>query len=162
VFLRELYQLNPNRVRWATISACDTERGKIIRGEGVQAFSRALLSAGAASSLTTLWRVDDEPTAEFMKQFYYLALNEHKPKAEALRRVKLKFLHSDTGLADPGLWAAFVLNGDGATPLPTVLSWTELALIVTASFAAVLLAVVLILRSRSRVYRKQSSRAVVS
>jgi CHAT domain-containing protein len=65
LFLRELYDLNLNGVRLATISACDTERGKIIRGEGVQAFSRALLSAGAASSLTTLWRVDDELTAEF-------------------------------------------------------------------------------------------------
>lgn len=74
VFLRELYNLNLNGVRLATISACDTERGKIIRGEGVQAFSRALLSAGAASSLTTLWRVDDELTAEFMSQFYYFAL----------------------------------------------------------------------------------------
>ncbi len=119
MFLRELYELNLREgVRLATISACETERGKMIRGEGVQAFSRALLSAGAASSLTTLWRVNDELTAEFMKQFYYQALTKHKPKAEALRLAKLECLRSHTKLSDPSLWAAFVLNGDGGMPLP--------------------------------------------
>ena len=92
VFLRELYDLDLSHVNLAVISACDTERGKMVRGEGVQAFSRALLSAGAASSVTALWRVDDEITAEFMKQFYFLALSEHKPKAEALRLQKLRIL----------------------------------------------------------------------
>ena len=37
-----------------TLSACDTERGKLARGEGVQSFSRAFLSAGARSTVTTL------------------------------------------------------------------------------------------------------------
>ncbi len=162
VFLRELYDLHLNGVRLATISACDTERGKIIRGEGVQAFSRALLSAGAATSLTTLWRVDDEPTAEFMKQFYYLALNRHEPKAEALRQAKLKFLRSNTRFADPRMWAAFVLNGDGASPLPRVLSWRELAMITAGSLAVLLLPVILILRRRGGIHRKHCSSTVIS
>jgi tetratricopeptide (TPR) repeat protein len=162
VFLRELYELNLERVRLATISACETERGKMIRGEGVQAFSRALLSAGAASSLTTLWRVDDELTAEFMKHFYYQALSEHKPKAEALRLAKLECLRSHSRLSDPSLWAAFVLNGDGATPLPSILSWPELLLVVAGFSAAVLLAVVRILRSRSRIHGEQSARGIVT
>jgi CHAT domain-containing protein len=122
-----------------------------------------LLSAGAASSLTTLWRVDDEITAEFMKQFYFNALKEHKAKAEALRLVKLKFLQSNSKLANPALWAAFVLTGDGATPLPSVLSWKELVSPVCALLAAILLTTVSIrLRSRSRVDRQQRSRAVVT
>ena len=162
VFLRELYELNLEGVRLATISACETERGKMIRGEGVQAFSRALLSAGAASSLTTLWRVNDELTAEFMKQFYYQALTKHKPKAEALRLAKLECLRSHTKLSDPSLWAAFVLNGDGGMPLPWVFSWLEFGLIVTGFCAAILLAVFLILRSRRRVHREQSARGIVT
>ncbi len=154
VFLRELYDMNLSNVRLATISACDTERGKIIRGEGIQAFSRALLSAGAASSITTLWRVEDEATSEFMKQFYYLAIHEHKPKAEALRLTKLEFLHSKSPLAEPAVWAAFVLNGDGATPLPSVWSWREVALLLLIVVAAISLAgIVLRLRSRRRVER---------
>jgi len=163
VFLRELYDLDLSNVRLATISACDTERGKIVRGEGVQAFSRALLSAGADSSLTTLWRVDDELTSEFMRQFYYLLIHEHMPKAEALRLTKLKFMHANAKLAAPQLWAAFVLNGDGATSLPFVLSWTELVLLSVGFFGAVTAAVILIsLWRRRRINREHGSCAVVS
>jgi CHAT domain-containing protein len=138
VFLRELYDLDLTHVNLATISACDTEHGKIIRGEGAQAFSRALLSAGAHSSVTALWRVDDKSTAEFMQQFYYFLLEENKPKAEALRLAKLKFAQSNSGFNNPSVWAAFVLNGDGQTPVPRVISWRELAL-GTAVLAATLL-----------------------
>lgn len=147
VFLRELYDMDLSSVHLATLSACNTERGKAIRGEGVQAFSRALLVAGSRSALTTLWRVDDHPTSEFMKQFYYYALEKHQPKAEALRSAKLKFLHSGTALENPVHWAAFVLNGDGLDSLPVFVSWTEIA--GSTAFAAILIVSgVLWLRSR--------------
>jgi CHAT domain-containing protein len=152
VFLRELYDLDLTRVRLATISACDTEGGKMIRGEGVQAFSRALLSAGSRSSLTALWRVDDQPTAEFMKQFYFFALEKRQSRAEALRSAKLKFLHSNTRLEDPRYWAAFVLNGDGLTPLPYVLSRSSLILFLVGLLAVLLLSIRL--WSRGRLHRK--------
>jgi hypothetical protein len=128
VFLRELYGLDLHNVSLATLSACDTERGRVIRGEGVQAFSRALLSAGSRASLTTLWRVDDRTTAEFMSQFYFYALEQHEPTAEALRLAKLKFLRSGGNLARPMYWAAFVINGNGFDPLPRVISWSAIAL----------------------------------
>jgi hypothetical protein len=151
-------------VNLATISGCDTERGKIIRGEGVQAFGRALVSAGAASSLTALWRIDDRDTAEFMKQFYYFLLQQNQPKAEALRLAKLKFLHSQSGFARPSAWAGFVLNGDGLTPTPRVLSWTELFLAAAGLAAALLLILVLTVRlwSRRRRHRQDSSSSVVA
>jgi CHAT domain-containing protein/Flp pilus assembly protein TadD len=152
VYLRELYDLDLSHVNLATLSACDTERGKMVRGEGVQAFSRALLSAGARASLTTLGRVDDQVTAEFMEQFYYFALKKRQSKAEALRSAKLKFLHSGTRLENPGYWAAFVLNGEGLAPVPMVISWTELA----AFGAAILLTIILLglfLRYLRRVHR---------
>jgi len=163
VFLRELYELDLSNVRLATISACDTERGKMVRGEGVQAFSRALLSAGAGSSLTTLWRVDDEQSSEFMKQFYYFLIQEHMPKAEALRLTKLQFLHSNKKLAAPQVWAAFVLNGDGAKSTPFVLSWSEVVLL-SVGFVAILVAIAIpiSLRYRGRINREHSSRAVVT
>src|SRR3712207_7447999 len=43
----------------------------LFRSEGVQSFSRAFLAAGARSTVTTLWRVADEPTADFMEVFYH-------------------------------------------------------------------------------------------
>jgi CHAT domain-containing protein len=139
VFLRELDSLALDRVRLATISACDTERGAIIRGEGVQSFSRSLLSAGARASLTSLWRVDDAATAEFMQQFYFFALRKHEPVAEALRDAKITFLHS-ARWQHPRYWAAFVLNGERDERAPAIFSWAQLILTCVA-LAALLFAV---------------------
>jgi CHAT domain-containing protein len=125
LFLKEIYDLDLRGVELATLSACDTERGKMVRGEGVQGFSRALLSAGARTTVTTLWRVADQPTAELMKQFYF-ALGQGKPRAEALRQAKLKFLYSGTALQHPRHWAAFVLSGEGLQALPRAISWATL------------------------------------
>lgn len=133
VFLRELDSLALDRVRLATISACDTERGAIIRGEGVQSFSRSLLSAGARASLTSLWRVDDTATAEFMQQFYFFALRKNEPVAEALRDAKITFLHSSRW-QHPRYWAAFVLNGERYERAPSIFSWTQLTLACVALF----------------------------
>ena len=158
VFLRELYNLDLSQVNLATLSACDTEKGRLIRGEGVQAFSRALLSAGARSALTSLWRVDDRPTSEFMRQFYFFALRRGTSKAEALRLAKLKFLHSETNLNQPRVWAAFVLSGDGLVPLPAALSWTDMVLgVLTALAGFVMLMVICRLWQQRRINGKHNA-----
>ncbi len=149
LFLRELYDLDLREVDLATLSACNTERGKMIRGEGVQAFSRALLFAGSRSALTTLWRVADQPTSEFMKQFYYYALVKNQPKAEALRSAKLKFLRSGTALENPAHWSAFVLNGDGLNPLPPYVSWRAIG-VCAASLTILAIGAAIWLRSWRR------------
>ncbi|HWE23846.1 MAG TPA: CHAT domain-containing protein, partial [Myxococcales bacterium] len=97
LFLKQVYDLDLRGVDLATLSACETERGKLVKGEGSYAFSRALLSAGARAAVTTLWRVADEPARDFMAQLYF-ELNRGKPKAEALRLAKLRFLRSGTTL----------------------------------------------------------------
>jgi CHAT domain-containing protein/Tfp pilus assembly protein PilF len=125
LFLKEVYDLDLTGVDLTTLSACDTERGKVIRGEGLQGFSRALLSAGSRAAVTTLWRVADRPTTEFMKQFYF-ELGRREPKAEALRLAKLRFLRSGSALRHPRFWAAFVLNGDGLRPIPRRFGWNGL------------------------------------
>jgi len=127
LFLREAYDLDLRGINLTTLSACDTERGRMILGEGVQSFSRALLSAGSRATVTTLWRVDDQPTAEFMKQFYY-ALEQGKSNADALRQAKVKFLHSSSDLRHPRHWAAFVLTGDGRHSAQRAISWNALLL----------------------------------
>jgi CHAT domain-containing protein/tetratricopeptide (TPR) repeat protein len=149
LFLKELYDLDLRNVNLATLSACDTERGRLLPGEGVQAFSRALLAAGSRSTLTTLWRVPDQPTADFMKQFYFFLLREHKPKAEALRLTKLEFLHSGTALSHPRYWAAFVLNGDGDGLAPRFLPWQAVLLPVPV-FALLILLLLRLRRTRRK------------
>ena len=146
LFLKELYDLDLRGTSLATLSACDTERGRLVPGEGIQAFSRALLAAGSRSALTTLWRVPDEPTSQFMQHFYFYLLKKHQSKAEALRLTKLEFLHSGTELSHPRYWAAFVLNGDGSEPVPRFIPWQALAIPVPI----VALAVFIYLRVRRK------------
>lgn len=159
LFLKELYDLDLRGVSLATLSACDTERGRLVPGEGIQAFSRALLAAGSRSALTTLWRVPDQPTAEFMQQFYFFLLKKHKSKAEALRLTKLEFLRSGTELSHPRFWAAFVLNGDGTEPVPRFIPWQALLspLLVLAAAALVWVQV----RKRRKLRRQSSQGRVV-
>jgi CHAT domain-containing protein/Flp pilus assembly protein TadD len=89
------------------LSACDTGRGNLT-GEGVIGLARALLVAGAASTVVSLWQVPDEPTASLMISFY-----EHQRKgagkAEALRAAMIDTRQRYPG---PANWAAFVLVGD--------------------------------------------------
>jgi CHAT domain-containing protein/Tfp pilus assembly protein PilF len=158
LFLKELYDLDLRRVDLATLSACDTERGRLVPGEGIQAFSRALLAAGSRSAVTTLWRVPDQPTADFMKQFYYFLLKKHMSKAEALRMAKLQFFHSNTELNQPRFWAAFVLNGEGSEPVPRFISWQLLAAAVLLLAAA--LFVVFHLRHRRSEQKNRAAKAV--
>ncbi|HSK44917.1 MAG TPA: CHAT domain-containing protein [Candidatus Binatia bacterium] len=146
LFLKELYDLDLRGTSLATLSACDTERGRLVPGEGIQAFSRALLAAGSRSALTTLWRVPDEPTSQFMQHFYFYLLKKHQSKAEALRLTKLEFLHSGTELSHPRYWAAFVLNGDGAEPVPRFIPWQVLAI----PIPIIALAVFIYLRARRK------------
>jgi hypothetical protein len=112
-------------VELAVLSACETERGPMLRAEGVQSFSRAFLAAGARSTVTTLWRVADGPTADFMAVFYH-QLQRGLTRDEALRQAKLRFLQSGNALADPHYWSAFVLTGVGSRPVPRAVSWALL------------------------------------
>src|SRR6185503_10029288 len=108
LFLREIYDLDLSGVQLVTLSACETERGKVVRGEGVEGFSRVLLAAGARSAVTTLGDVVDRASAEFMKQFYF-ALARGQSEASALRDAKRQFLHSQLPWSHPRYWAPYVL-----------------------------------------------------
>lgn len=126
LFLKRVYDLNLRGVDLVTLSACETESGKMVRGEGVQGFSRAFLAAGAHSVVATLWRVADTPTAEFMKIFYG-QLSRGASKVESLRQAKLQFPSRQPAFAHPRYWAAFVLSGEALTPIPRAMSWWWLA-----------------------------------
>lgn len=91
------------------LSACDTALGKNVSGEGLLGVSRALLYAGAASVVVSLWQVSDASTSDLMVRFYrHLMGNEEK--AEALRQSKLELIREGR-YAHPYHWAAFTLIG---------------------------------------------------
>lgn len=77
------------------LSACDTARGAVRRGEGVQSVARAFLYAGSRGVVATLWQVDDRETEAVMRSFYKALTGTaltgtHRPPAEALRQARLE------------------------------------------------------------------------
>ncbi len=91
------------------LSACETALGKNVRGEGLLGVSRALLYAGAASVVVSLWQVADASTPDLMVRFYR-HLMESGDKAEALRLSKLEMIQ-DGRYDRPYHWAPFILIG---------------------------------------------------
>lgn len=138
LYLPEVAALSLPDLRLLTLSACETERGRIVQGEGVQSFGRAFLSAGAAAVVSTLWRVSDRSAAAFMDHFYY-HLGQGASPASALRATKLTFLKNNEA-AHPRVWAAFVLVGDGVHPI-----YQPFPILPVAAAVAVLATLVLLL-----------------
>jgi CHAT domain-containing protein len=93
------------------LSACRTGLGKEIKGEGLIGLTRGFMYAGASRVVASLWKVDDEATAELMKSFYEHMFAKRKPPATALREAQ-KDIARQTRWRHPYYWAAFVLQGD--------------------------------------------------
>ena len=91
------------------LSACETGRSAIGGGDELIGFTRALLYAGVASPLLTLWRVDDEQTSTLMTRFYHYLQCEHLSKAIALQAAQRDLIQADV---HPYFWASFVLIGN--------------------------------------------------
>ena len=111
----EVGWLDLSRVELVVLSACQTVIGRTSTGEGLMGLRRAFRLAGAQTVIASLWSVDDEATAELMKDFYENLWTKGMGRHEALRAAQLKMLRenrSKRGAALPSTWGAFVLSGD--------------------------------------------------
>ncbi|NOR52689.1 MAG: CHAT domain-containing protein [Candidatus Aminicenantes bacterium] len=105
---REIYDLKLNS-DLVVLSACQTGKGKLEKGEGITGLAKAFLNTGSKSVISSLWNVNDKSTAQIMKCFYQYII-EGKSKAQALRLAKIKMINSK--YSHPFHWAAFILMGD--------------------------------------------------
>jgi CHAT domain-containing protein/tetratricopeptide (TPR) repeat protein len=94
-----------------TLSACETALGRRVRGEGVIGLSHAFLSAGARSTIVTLWPVTDRSTLRFMTDLYRELHAGGRP-ADALRTVRQRWIVQGGATSHPAFWAPFILLGD--------------------------------------------------
>lgn len=108
--LHDIYNLNLP-VDLVVLSACDTGLGKDVKGEGLIGLTRGFMYAGASSVMASLWKVDDEATAELMKRFYSGMLKDGLPPAAALRSAQMR-MRQQKPWRSPYYWAAFVLQGE--------------------------------------------------
>jgi len=111
--LYEIYGLHLP-VEMVVLSACDTGQGRASGAEGVIGLKRAFEFAGAERVVVSLWAVDDEGTALFMREFYRSLFGAAAlSPAEALRSAR-QAMWRQPRWRDPSYWAGFVLEGDWA------------------------------------------------
>ena len=103
----EAQNLNLENTSLVILSACETSLGYLDAGEGVYGLQRAFRAAGASSIMTSLWKVDDVATRDFMIAFYQHYLKTKDKNAAfivAQKAIKEKYKH-------PYFWGAFVMVG---------------------------------------------------
>lgn len=113
--LHEIYDLDLSEVELAVLSACETNLGTSVVGEGVFALSRGFLVAGARRAVASQWQVSDESTAVLIARFFELVVQaesagEAIDYGRALRDAK-RDVRATASWSDPFHWAPFILTG---------------------------------------------------
>ncbi len=112
----EIQHLDLSACDLVVLSACETALGSARAGEGLMSLRRSFEVAGADTVISSLWKVDDQATAELMKDFYTNLWETGMNRGEALHQAKLRLLRRNRiengGDARPSTWGAFVLSGD--------------------------------------------------
>ena len=108
--LDDIYNLNL-AADMVVLSACNTGLGKDVRGEGLVGLVHGFMYAGTSRVVASLWKVDDDATAELMIDFYREMFRGGKSPSAALRAAQIAMWQQKRWHA-PYYWAAFVLQGD--------------------------------------------------
>jgi CHAT domain-containing protein len=109
--LHDIYNLRLP-VELVVLSACQTGVAEPSEIHGAVDMTHGFMAAGARRVLVSLWKIDDEATAELMKYFYeHLLGRENVSPASALRAAQLA-LRRNPRWSAPYFWAGFVLHGD--------------------------------------------------
>jgi CHAT domain-containing protein len=134
----EVEYLSLTDVDLVVLSACETDLSVVKEGERIAGLQRAFQVAGAASTVASLWKVDDKATSELMVRFYHNLWGQDMSKLDALREAQLWMLdhtpesrgagrrgtigrlklddqtpsNLSSERTSPYYWGAFVLAGD--------------------------------------------------
>lgn len=104
VYAPEIELLNLSKTKLVVLSACETGFGRQSK-IGKISLSSSFIMAGAKNVLSTLWKVDDKVTMEFITTFYRKLLQLKNIKS-SLRQTQLEFLEK---YKSPYYWAPFML-----------------------------------------------------
>ncbi len=100
----------PLDVELVVLSACESARGRLSRGEGVVGLSRAFIASGAGGVVASLWAVSDESTALLMNGFYEGMVKKRETAAGAMKEARLAMLETEE-YSHPFYWSPFVVIG---------------------------------------------------
>jgi hypothetical protein len=103
--------LNIQGARMATLSACETGIPDRTLPDEVISLPSALLKAGFAGVVASLWSVSQKSTSELMGRFYHIWLKDGKEPSIALRDAQILVRDEFRDSKHPFFWAAFYLSG---------------------------------------------------
>ncbi len=95
------------------LNNCNSGKGRILTGDGVDGFVRAFQGIGVKTVLSNLWEVDDKISNEMLSRFY-LHLSEQDNSVQALRKSQLEQINEapNEKLAAPYYWGGHRLLGE--------------------------------------------------
>jgi CHAT domain-containing protein len=146
--LRDIYNLKLP-VDLVVLSACQTGLGRDVKGEGLIGLTRGFMYAGASGVVASLWKVDDEATAELMKHFYSGLFEKGLTPAAALRDAQLA-LRQQKRWQEPYYWAGFVIQGQYAGKVTGTRFTPAVCLIVIGTSSVILLVVIFLAIKKRR------------
>jgi CHAT domain-containing protein len=110
--LHDIFDSVRLRADLVVLSACQTAVGQDVPGEGVMGLARGFFAAGTTRVVASLYKVEDEATAELMRAFYEAMLGPARLSPAAALRAAQMSMHAQTRWRDPYWWSAFVLMGE--------------------------------------------------
>lgn len=109
--VHEIFDIQLKPAYLVTLSACQSDIGRITHSDEIVGMTRAFLHAGSSTVLSSLWDVNAFFTENLMKYFYEELRKNDKDKLDALHDA-CQTLIKETQQRHPYFWAPFVLNGD--------------------------------------------------
>lgn len=158
-FLRmdDIYNLHLN-ADLVVLSACRTGLGRHVNGEGILGITRGFMYAGSRSVIASLWKVNDEATAELMKHFYSAMFRDGLRPSAALRAAK-EAMWKQERWRSPYFWGAWVMQGNyNQSPAMVVASTHDYKTLVAVAISLPVLGLVVLLAFRF-VRRRKSRHA---
>ena len=112
ILLSELQLVNKTATKLIVLSACQTNAGRNLYGEGIFSLARGFSAAGIPSVAATQWEADEQAIyaiTEKFNEFIAQGLN----KDEALQKAKLFYMgQAGNGNKLPYYWADMILIGN--------------------------------------------------
>lgn len=141
LYTYEIYNQNLSS-NLAILTACETGKPTYQAGEGMISLAHAFNYAGSESIMTSLWKIDEQSSAQIIAHFYKY-IKKGLSKDEALQKAKLDYISSANGRTiAPQYWAGLVLIGD-TSPIPLQRStnlafWLSIAIVFIILFVVIL------------------------
>jgi len=108
--INDLFELHLAGSRLSTLSACETGVPGMELPDEVVSLPSALIRAGFAGAIGSLWTVRDDSTAQLMTRFYQHWWTEGMLPVQALAMAQKELRETDK-FRHPFYWAAFYMTG---------------------------------------------------